>query len=304
MLLLVAGIAILAHLFKPADWPPLAIEILHSLHGPGFAGLALLILWYLNSKCHSVINYFIAGSIAMAIGLLSEIAQIPGTRDAQVMDLAIDALGIFGALGGTAAFDSRVRRSFSKLQRLALPTLAGIALGIACIPTLWYGYALLEQKRAFPKLLTFDHSWEQAAFGQLDGERPGVIDSPDNWGGSGKVARAEEKGRFGIFLSLHPLPDWRDYSRLSFTLAAHKSEFPAAVCVRDIRPKNDPYRNRYCVRIPVTTEPVDYSITFVDVQTASHVRPFDFSKVDAIVFSAAKPGGANILTIDNVRLEN
>ena len=83
LLALVAAFAIAAHLFKPTTWPPLGGNTLHSLHGPGFA-------------------------------LISEIAQIPGTRNAEAKDLFVDALGIFGALGIAASFDKKVRQVLPK----------------------------------------------------------------------------------------------------------------------------------------------------------------------------------------------
>ena len=105
LLALVAAFAIAAHLFEPIAWPPLGSNILHSLHGPGFALIALLILWYYQNQSRSNINYVLAATIAMGIGLIAEIAQIPGTRNAEAKDLFVDALGIFGALGIAASFD-------------------------------------------------------------------------------------------------------------------------------------------------------------------------------------------------------
>jgi hypothetical protein len=90
LLALVAAASIAAHLFKPTTWPPLGSDILHSMHGPGFALIALLILWYYQNQSRSNINYVLAAAIAMGIGLISEIAQIPGIRNAEAKDLVVD----------------------------------------------------------------------------------------------------------------------------------------------------------------------------------------------------------------------
>ena len=127
LLAIISLLAIAAHLFNPKGWPPLGVNILHALHGPGFALLALLILWYLQYQCRSVVNYVLAAGIAMAIGLLSEAAQIPGPRDAQVKDVVVDALGIFGAVGLSAALDRTVRSIIPLWSRLLLPMVAGAA---------------------------------------------------------------------------------------------------------------------------------------------------------------------------------
>ena len=56
----VIAAAVASHLFNPTDWPPLGVDILHSLHGPGFALIALAVFWYLQSRCVSPINYLLA----------------------------------------------------------------------------------------------------------------------------------------------------------------------------------------------------------------------------------------------------
>ena len=305
ILSLVAAIlaTIAAHLFQPSDWPPLGVEILHSLHGPGFAALAVGILWYLQRQCRSLINYVLAATIAMAIGFVSEIAQIPGARDAQFKDLVIDALGIVGGLGLVALFDKSIRQRLSQPQLILLPIISATALSIACVPTLWFSYALTQQRQTFPTLLEFEKTWERAAFGQTDNSRPTVIAAPENWPVGGNVAYAQESGKHGIFLSFHPPPNWQGYSQISFRAATYQRTFPMAFCIRDIRPDGEQNRNRFCKRLAIQPSPTEFTVTFEEIQSAMDSRPFDFSRVDAVVLSAARPGNGNDLLIDDIRLE-
>ncbi len=79
----------------------------------------------------------------MGIGLISEIAQIPGPRDAQLKDLVVDAMAIMGALGMATFFDKQLKPAISKRTHLLLATVAGLALAITCVPrsgtaTLWF----------------------------------------------------------------------------------------------------------------------------------------------------------------------
>ena len=304
LLLFVSALAIAAHLFNPTHWPPIGVDILHSLHGPGFALLALLILLYFQYQCRSVINYVLAASIAMGVGLASEMAQIPGARDAEIMDLVVDALGIFAAVGIAASLDKNVRHLLPTWARLLLPTAAAAALAVTCVPTLWLGHALIQQRAAFPTLLTFENRWESAAFGQTQGKRPTIVEVPVGWPAGGPlVARAVEHGRWGIFLSLHPLPNWSDYETLSFVIASAAEEFALDICINDTKATRESSSNRFCKSVEIGPLPQDISITFAEIKNGANSQHFDFTKVDAVVFSAAKPGSKVELLVDNIRLE-
>lgn len=277
---------------------------MHALHGPGFALLALLILWYLQHQCRSVINYVLAAGIAMGIGLLSEAAQIPGPRDAQIKDVIVDALGIFGAIGLSAALDRNVRSVIPLWSRLLLPVIAGAAFAIACFPSIWLSYALVQQKNAFPTLLAFESRWETATFSQPGHHRPERVTAPSNWIGNGPtVVQAKEQGRWGIFMSVHPLPDWSDYKRIRFIAASTGERFRMDVGIRESWEKKAPEANRYYASFWVEPEPQVFEVSFEDIQSSMKDRPFDFSRVESLVFSAAKPSLDQSILLDDIRLE-
>jgi|GEM_PF-3703155 len=297
-------LAVTAHHVEASTWPPLGGKILHSLHGPGFALVALIILWYLQGQCQSAVNYILAGGIAIGIGLLSEIAQIPGPRDAQLSDIVIDTLGVFGALGVVASLDKKTRAQMSRSVRVILAGFATVALALAVVPTIWFGYALLEQKSAFPTLLSLESRWEFATLSKKSGAVPSRIGKPRNWPAEGAtIGRAVEQGHDGIFLSHHPLPDWRAYEQLSLVLATESSTHAVAICIRDQNEELEPHSIRVCTQISAKEKPEVVVISFDDVQKETSLREFDFSRVDALVLSAAKPGTNAVLLLDDIRLE-
>ena len=276
---------------------------MHALHGSGFAVLALLVFWALRFRYPSRFNYLLAAAITMGIGAISEIAQIPGPRDAQFSDLVVDGLGILGALGALASFDRKLRSLMSRRIRLLLPALAVTALGIACVPSLWLSYAFVQQYLAFPQLLSFEHNWEKATFGQTQGKQPTLIAAPTGWPVPGDtVARAQENGRWGIFLSLHPLPDWRGYSNLSFVVASTEGRFTIDIGVRDIKKEGEDHGVRYYKTVLVSEEPQTVTILFDEIRARPQGRPFDFALVEAVVLSAALPGSGVAILVDDFRL--
>ena len=293
------------HRFSPDNWPSLAVDIIHSLHGSGFAVLALIIYWFLRRRFPSRVNYLLAAVITMAIGLVSEAAQIPGPRDAQFSDLLIDGLGIFGALGFLAAFDPSVRRQLRKSTRVLLPALAGTALAIAGIPSLWLSYALVQQYRAFPTLLTFEHNWERAIYKQPEHRRPLLIAVPTGWPvTNGTIARSSEAGRWGIFLSLKPVQNWSAFRSLSFIAASPGRPFVFDVAIKDVRQKKvEKEQARFYKKFQVGPEPKRYTISFAEIESEASNGPFDFTLVESVVLSAADPGTGVEILLDDFRLE-
>jgi len=302
--IVVAG-AIAAHRFNPVNWPPLAHDILHSFHGTGFALLAVIVWWLLQRRYPDSFNYLLAAGITMGIGIVSEAAQIPGPRDAQFNDLIVDGLGVFGALGLLAAFDPQARSQLTRPVQVILPTIAGVALGIACVPSVWFSYALVQQHRAFPHLLTFEHAWESAVYSQPERQRPVLVESPANWpGGGGTVARSREAGRWGIFISIKPAIDWNEYSRLSFVVASAGEPIAMDIAVKDIRQKDvEKEQSRFYKAFQAGPEPRRITVTFEEIARGASNGPFDFSKIESIVLSAAKPGSGAEVLLDDFRLE-
>ena len=134
-------------------------------------------------------------------------------------------------------------------------------------------------------MLTFEYLWERAAFGQANGHRPELVDAPAGWPSVGKlIAHAAEAGRWGIFLSLHPLPDWQGNTMLSFVVASADAEFPMALCIRDARSEKNSRGNRFCKRLYVDATPHRFEIEFEEIQSKMEDTPFDFSRVEAVVF--------------------
>ena len=77
-------LVIATHRFDPDRWSGLARDVFHSLHGPGFATLTIALFWYLQARKRSSSNYFIAAATAFGTGILAEIVQIPGPREAEI----------------------------------------------------------------------------------------------------------------------------------------------------------------------------------------------------------------------------
>jgi hypothetical protein len=178
-------VIIVLHRLSPEQATVLAQSVVHSLHAPGFAVVALTILLYLHWQNRTPLNYLLAAAAAMGVGVLSEIAQIPGPRDAQFKDLLIDGIGIFGALGAAALWDRDVRLLLPRNQRAVLAAASLAALAFSFWPTISQSYSMLQRYRAMPVLLSFENAWERNIFREHSDGLPMIVDAPDGWPGPG-----------------------------------------------------------------------------------------------------------------------
>ena len=92
----VGSAAIAAHVLTPTTLTAIPARFLQSLHGPGFALVALAVFLIVGQRSSVYARYLITLGATLGIGLISEAAQITGPRDAQISDLLIDGSGAVG----------------------------------------------------------------------------------------------------------------------------------------------------------------------------------------------------------------
>ncbi len=309
--LFVAGLAVLllvavalAHRYMPEESPVLFQTLIHSLHGPGFAVVAVLIFIVLRLYRRAPINYLHAAAGAMAIGVLAEASQIPGPRDAEIVDLVVNGIGITGGLGFIAMFDREIRALLGRKNLLIMVAISFAALIFALTPSAWYTYSLVAQKQALPMLLSFDHAWEKAVYSQPGRRRVKRVDAPSNWPQRGTVAYAEESGRYGILMRMNAYPDWTGYSQVSFIAASGDDRTQKiALSIRDFRHEGEQRSVWYSERLYIGPEPTTITIPLEKIAAMENGRPFNMAQVETLILSAGDPGTDVSLYFDNFRLD-
>ena len=302
--LLLTVIVLMAHQYLPDRISDLAHEAIRSLHGPGFGLVALLMMLLLRDSERPSVAYVKSALFSMLLAAISEAAQIPGVREAEIGDLLTDALGILAFLGVAATFDRGIRDSIGKHRVLLLAVISIPALALTLQPTVWLSYALVKREQAMPQVLSFDEPWEQTYSSAVDGALE-IIPAPDGWPeGSGNVARLHSAGRWGLMLHIRPHPDWSNYSAVSF-LAATSDEDSRRIALGlwGINPGDGTPQGRYYTRTRLSREPARQCILFEDVNDPSLDRSFDFTQVYELFVGATKDEVGVEILVDDFRLE-
>ena len=295
-LLLALVLIIALHRFEPAGLSVLGGKALRSLHGPGFAAIAIAVGWGLNFWATGWWRIGIALAICLTISLLAELSQVPGPRNAEIADLIVDGAGIVAGLGLIASLDSGLGLGGPPWTRRVLALASLVALAVLLSPTLWLSAALGARNANLPVLFSFDSTLERELYTGMRTFRPAHILAPANWGNDGTmIGHGTARGRWGTMLAISSYPDWRDYEAVSFKVAS-ASATPVDIGVT-LRSSTE----KFYMPFAIDPDPRRVRIAFADIRAK---RPgFDFSNVRTLTVSAAEPGEPYEVLFDDFRLE-
>lgn len=281
-------------IFAPMSGQTRAIDTLHDFaHAPIFGCVALLLLQALRAGQQSgssgiIRQYVTALVVAVLLGALSELAQIPAGRDASWLDLRSDLLGAAGFLGVFAVIDPRLQRS--RLRFFA--GLAGIALLLLhSLSLLQASGAYVHRARIFPELATFGADRDLYFMSpQWADIAPANIPLP--WAsraGEQAVHVRFYEGSWPGFHLAELSPDWTGCQRLVLDLI-NPTDQPLALEVRvnDIHHNND-YEDRFNRTFVVSPQSRSVvTIAIRDIEAAPRARPMDMRHIaDMILFRSA-----------------
>ena len=290
-------VVIFFHRYEPEGISPLGSTALRSLHGPGFAAVAIIVYLGLRRRLSGWSRIGAAFGLCVGIGVLAEISQIPGPRDAAVSDLVTNVIGIFAGLALVAAIDRDVDLGDSPWPRRLFGVAALAALAYVVAPTVSLTAAAATRQANLPVLLSFESWLETRLYTRMGARPPTRVVAPADWPASGKlIGRGTARGRWGTMIAMSPYPDWRGYDAVSFVVASVTAE-PVSIGV-SLRSKT----KRYYRVVEAGPKPGRVRIAFDDIRAK---RPeFDFSNVRMLIISAAEPGEPYVVLFDDFRLEN
>ncbi|HWK75843.1 MAG TPA: hypothetical protein VNQ81_16315 [Povalibacter sp.] len=303
----IIGILLAAVVFAPVPGRTLGIRTLHDFaHGPIFGCVAVLLLLCIRGdgrlQLRPAMQYLLAFFAALALGGLTELAQIPVGRDASWFDLRSDALGAAAFLGIAAAIDGRLRRPVR-----AFAVLGGVVLlGIHSTPLATAASEYLRRERAFPVLLDFSQQLD-SYFLEPQRARIELQAMPSVWARQpGELALRVEfaAGPWPGIDAAEPGPDWRGYKSLvldvtnttdadlAFMLRVHDVHHNYEFDDRFNRMLTVAPRTRSVLRVPV-----------VDIESAPRGRSMDLTQIADFMLFRADGSTAPEMWISRVWLE-
>jgi VanZ family protein len=308
------AILLAAVVFAPVPGDTRWIRTLHnSAHAPIFGCVSLLML--LVSRSHPrlqelglLAQYLLALATAFALGVLTELLQIPAGRDASIEDALQDTIGALAFLGIFAAIDSRLRNVPQNAPiRFAAAVVGIVSLGIAAAPVIRAALKYQQRDMRFPVLADFSHRYDRYFILQQSSEFS-PVPLPAPW------ARTKDESAMRVRLLDGPYPgmnfiepplDWSDYSTLVVDLTnPTPMNLQLILRVHDAEHDNQPedrFRRRF--EVPAGTREV-LRVPLQDVAAGPEARRLDLHRVAGmIIFRADDSPPAGELYLSRVWLE-
>lgn len=252
-------------------------------------------------------HYILAFVVTTVIGAISEIAQIPQQRDADIWDWVRDTAGAISFLLVFAAFDPVIRKWKPSIVRLRFPLIlvAAIIVISTTIPAALWIVANAHRAEVVPKILTFESIWERK-YVVLQSAELETVKAPHGFAG----AEGKSVGELTMFPDSYPgmrieepFPDWSRYHYFRFE-AYSEIDTTIHLALRiDDKWHNGAYEDRFNTTITIRPGPNKISIPLAKVKAAPVGRAMDMTEIFAIHLFTHGIADSVAIYVDNFRLQ-
>ncbi len=266
-------------------------------HAPMFGFFAVVMLrlshLWIGERIKPIHHYLIAAMVTAFGGVLTEAAQVVMPRDASVLDLVRDVIGIAAGLSLHWAI-------YGKKWPAVRWGAAIVAVAMACatwVPLAKTLSAYRDRAKAFPQLIVFEPG-PAHRFVEVVGAKVEYAD------GRATVTYAPGEVDYPRLEAVEVERDWRGYDQLAFRVTNESDgEVLLNVRIHDAE-HHGSYSDRYNGEFPLSPGQHDIAIPLREIQDAPAKRSMDLRDMRNINFFLVKPDRPIRLVFENVRLED
>ncbi|MGB5106385.1 MAG: VanZ family protein [Candidatus Zixiibacteriota bacterium] len=287
-------------------------EVTNAGHAPLFGVLSIAMLVFANSlmrRSTEPFHYYLAaGIVSSFLGALTEFIQYFTPRDASVLDMIYNELGITAFLLLAATFDSRMQkypsfRNFAGrnvIRATALIILAGAFISFATI-----ALAHAHRKVQFPVICDFD-SYLDRNFVVGANARIEFVDPPISWAGNkspGAAKWSSDGKRLSAFTIQYPYPIWTGYQKFSLEIFSEaEKELLVFLRINDVS-HNFEFDDRYNKELTIAPGVNRFVIPILEIEETPGGRQMDLTSIASIILFTSGGQEPHAIFVDNIRLE-
>lgn len=294
---IVALVALLAfHLVTPPSGGFWLQAFYDCTHVPVFGAVAVGALLATPNSWATPRRFLVSLLVVAVLGIVSELAQVPGARDASLTDLRSDLLGGAGALCLALA----VCRRFA-LHRRARGALlvAGLAIiAVALAPLAWASATHIARSSWLPSLAQFDSRFMTMLY-RAQSSTVSAVPDPESGAAAAEVVLGDGRWPGIAFEALWP--DWRAYDALEIEFENPSAEpLPLTIRIDDRSHRsNQTHEDRFNRPVQLAPGRQTVRIGMQVLREAPAGRSMNLAEIDRlIVFAPAGLAGRRFILHD------
>lgn len=275
---------------------------INALHAPAFAVLTIALLYWSLKFLPRAKAAVLTACTCLLVGLLGEILQLWGPRDADLLDLANDGIGIATGICLAWVFAIRSQGGRRAHFRVAILILFPL-LTMTLAPAAWYGYTVIAQRLVMPQLLSFDRWWEGPLYQASGDSRLQLEQAPTHWPNSGtRVAKIIGTGGRYPGITIEPTANWENYETLTFYAASANDPVTLlTISIYDVD-SNRLLADRFNYSFAISPDPQLVTINLSDVKSAPQGRETNMRAIKELIIFTEYTTGHEEFFLDEFQL--
>jgi len=296
--LVVVMLVLVVHFAAPSSGGLWLRTLYDSMHVPVFGVIALCVLLITPVQWGTRNRLLATTGIVLVLSLLSELAQIPTSRDASVKDLLSNWLGAAGFTCIAVVF----LRSFplSRVRGLYLALLGFVLIAWPLLPLAKVSAAYVERFYILPSLIRFDSRLGETLF-RMQNAKLTVQNASGRDRASANILLKD--GPWPGIVFHDAWPDWQPYQALIIKIENPEVDvLTVNVRVHD-RDHDQRYADRFHRRIELATGVQTVRINMADIESAPDSRKMNMSEIDGLIIFANRKESGRRFVLHDIRLE-
>jgi hypothetical protein len=255
-----------------------------------------------------ILHYVLSGCASAVVGGGTEFIQYFTPREASLLDMLYNVIGIVSFLGCAVTFDLALRhhaplRTLFRRNLLRLACLIVFATAFLSFGTVALAHAHREAQ--FPVICDFETIWDRS-FIISSGGKIEFTPPPSAWSANhshGVCCWSVKKGQGAAITVQYPYPVWSGYRNFLIDIfSAQVTENKVFLRINDIR-HNFKYSDRFNTTLLIQPGPNHFTIPLTEVETAPAGRVMDMTGIANIIIFVDSGTPELTLFLDNIRLE-
>lgn len=293
------SLLLVLHFVTPSEGGLWLQTFYNSAHIPIFGVIAVSVMYMTPPSWDSWRRFLVSLAVVSLLAMLSELAQLPTSRDASLRDFASDMLGGIGFMCVAMGLSRRPSVPGKRRLYFLLVGIASIVLPLA--PLVAVSASYVERVQILPNLIRFDSRYSELLFRMQNAE---LIRTKEPMSGRVSAVILLGDGQWPGISFTDIWPNWEAYDALKVDVEnPEATTLPISIRIHDRDHRhNRTYDDRFNRRIDLAPGRQVLEIDLNEVREAPSGRKMNMAKIDEVILFSTRKQARRRLVLHDLTL--